>query len=575
LFLSTEICVDGGVLQSNHIQKKEQKMKKGFIFIIMLVVALAFGYSQTAISGTYRFGVNAYITFTGNAFKGLWNAKTPMSGTYSVSGARLTLTITSGPKARNTWAWTIMDANTLRDQDGDTWKKEGSGGSAQVRTSPPVEWNVNSAATWIEAVNGIKSGGNNKTHIITITGDISIPNSTESTFGSVSGVTITIQGDGMLTPSGKGSLFILGAGLTVVLDGDITLHGRDDNGGNNDGPGSGGSPSGTVTTSTTSEGTVLSGSANLAAKLAWLDRNADSHNTYIVEVNANNNIAPHTFSYSGAINITVILRGVEENRTIRLTTNGTMFTVKNNVTLILDNNITLQGHSQNTGSMVNVDGGILRMNTGAAITGNTGNRGVNVGSGTFEMTGGTISGNGGEGSTSLYGAGVYVGGTFTMSGGTISGNTASQGGGVYVDSYDRFTMSGGTISDNTASRGGGVYVDSYGRFTMSGGTISGNTASQGGGVYSSSDYFTMSGGAISGNTATEYGGGVYGSINKTTGTIIGYNSDSIDGNVVRDSSGVLARRGHAAYWDRSRVRRKETTAGPRDNLSYSGGAWDE
>jgi len=500
-------------------------MKKMFVFIVMLVGVLALGYSQTALSGTYRYSTNAYVTFTGNAFTGLWNAKTPMSGTYSVSGSRLTLTITGGPKARNTWAWTVVDANTLKDQDGDTWKKEETGGTVQARTTPPVEWNVNNAATWIEAVNGIKSGGNNKAHIITVTGDISVPPSTESTFGSVSGVTITIQGDGMLSPSGKGSLFILGAGQTVVLDGDITLHGRDDNDGNNSGPGSGGSPSGIVTTSTTSEGTVLSGSANLAAKLAWLDRNADSHNTYIIEVNANNNIAPHTFSYSGAINITVILRGVEENRTIRLTTNGTMFTVKNNVTLILDNNITLQGHSQNTGSVVNVDGGILRMKTGAAITGNTGNRGVYVGSGTFEMTGGTISGNGGEESPNSYGAGVYVGGTFTMSGGTISGNTASQGGGVYV--------------------------------------------------HSSSSGFTMSGGTISGNIAAEYGGGVCGSINKTAGTITGYNSDPIDGNVVRDSSGVLARRGHAVYWDSSRVRRKETTAGPRDNLSSSGGGWDE
>jgi hypothetical protein len=147
------------------------------------------------------------------------------------------------------------------------------------------------------------------------------------------------------------------------------------NGGGNGGGGGGGNgnPSGTVTTNVTGEGTVLSGTANLSAKLAWLDRSAESHNTYIVEVNANENINPYTFNYSGAINITVILRGVGNNRTIRLSKNGTMFTINGNVTFILENNITLRGHSQNTGSMVSVEGGIFRMNTGSVITGNGGN----------------------------------------------------------------------------------------------------------------------------------------------------------------------------------------------------------
>jgi len=367
-------------------------------------------------------------------------------------------------------------------------------------------------------------------------------------------------------------------GCAAPPDTDENENGNED-GGNNSGPaGGGGSPSGTVTTNTTPEGTVLSGSANLAAKLAWLDRNADSHNTYIIEMNANNNIAPHTFDYSSAINITVILRGVGENRTIRLTSNGTLFTVKSNVTLILDNNITLRGHSQNTGNMVDVEGGILIMNDGATITGNTGYGGVYVDSGTFEMTGGTISGN-----TDSQGGGVHMSsGTFTMSGGSISGNTATgEGGGVYKWG-GTFTMSGGTISGNTASQGGGVYVKYRGPFfTMSGGTISGNTAvKHGGGVYSDRANFTMSGGTISGNTAAEYGGGVYivaslGSFSKTAGTITGYNSDSTNGNVVKDSSGVLARRGHAVYTLYGNGQRKETTAGPGDNLSNSGGAWDE
>jgi hypothetical protein len=314
-----------------------------------------------------------------------------------------------------------------------------------------------------------------------------------------------------------------------------------DDGGGGGGGGGGGNPSGTVTTTVTGEGTVLSGNANLSAKLAWLDRSVESHNTYIVEVNANENINPYTFNYSGAINVTVILRGVGENRTVRLSKNGTMFTVNGNVTFILDNNITLRGHSQNTGRMVNVSGGIFKMNNGSVITGNTGN-GVYLSSGTFEMNGGTISDN-----SANDGGGVYVDGTFNMNGGTISGNIANDGGGVYVSGD--FNMNGGTISGNTAKRGGGVLI------------------------YYSWDRFTMNGGTITGNTATEYGGGVYGrSFIKTGGTITG--SEANGGNVVKDSQGLISRRGHAVYiWD---SRRKETTAGPSHNLnSESDAGWDD
>jgi hypothetical protein len=301
------------------------------------------------------------------------------------------------------------------------------------------------------------------------------------------------------------------------------------------------------------QGTMVPG-ANLAAKLAWLQRSADSHNTYILEVNANESIAPHTFEYRGAINITVVLRGDRTNRIIRLKSNGTMFVVKSNVTFILDNNITLHGHNGNNGNIAKIEGGTFKMNNGSTITGNMGSGGgVYVYSGTFEMTGGTISGNGK--SKSFYGGGVDVRGTFTMSGGTITGNTASNGGGVYVE---------------------------RGTFTMSGGTITGNTATkEGGGVYAELSTFTMNGGTISGNTAAETGGGVrllsrFGTstMTKTGGTITGYGNDSGNGNVVRDGSGnVFARKGHAIYVSESK--RKETTAGPEVKLSSgSNDGWD-
>lgn len=117
---------------------------------------------------------------------------------------------------------------------------------------------------------------------------------------------------------------------------------------------------------------------------------------------------------------------------------------------------------------------------------------------------------------------VYVDnfGTFNMHGGSITGNTAINGGGVYVDGI--FAMTGGSIAGNTVNdgSGGGVYVNIVGSFTMTGGSITGNKAKSGGGVYAG-DKFAMTGGSITGNTAIvdEYssgGGGVCVSGNNVT-----------------------------------------------------------
>jgi TolB-like protein len=224
-------------------------------------------------------------------------------------------------------------------------------------------------------------------------------------------------------------------------------------------------PATVATTSSTTpatppiQGTMVPGNS-LSDKLVWLSRSADNHNTYILEVNADESIAPHTFEFHGGINITVVLRGVGGNRTVRLRSHGNMFTVRKEVTFILDNNITLHGHSGNNGSMVYVVDGKFKMNAGSTITGNlrtdyrsTGG-GVFVMNETFEMNGGTISGN-----YAQYGGGVYNYGTFTMRGGTITGNTASEnGGGVYIREGRTFTKTGGTITGYSSDQNNGNVV---------------------------------------------------------------------------------------------------------------------
>jgi parallel beta-helix repeat protein len=219
--------------------------------------------------------------------------------------------------------------------------------------------------------------------------------------------------------------------------------------------------------------------------------------------------------------------------------------------------LTLSGNNEaaaanRMGVYVSGSGITFVLNDGVTITGfknsNSGG-GVYIANATFNMNGGSISGNTSTG----FGGGVHVGGnvTFTMSGGTISGNTASNGGGgVYAQDSAVFTMSGGTILGNSATdtfpngKGGGVYVTN-GNFTMINGTISGNTTStNGGGVYVDNNaVFTMSGGEIAGNSATGTGangkgGGVYvryGTLTMSGGTIFGTN-DTVKTNIANGSA---------------------------------------
>jgi len=236
----------------------------------------------------------------------------------------------------------------------------------------------------------------------------------------------------------------------------------------------------------------LASVTGLLNKLRWLQTHAQSNTSYTIEVNANESIGPWTLVYSGKTGITITLRGVGANRIVSLSSNGSLFSVGNGVTLILDNNITLWGRSSNNASLVNVSsGGTLRMNAGSKITSNTASS--------------YSSSYGG-------GGGVRVVGTFIMSGGEITGNTASSSGSSY---------------------GGGVYV-------------------------------------------------LGGSFSKTVGTITGYESDTVNGNVVKYSSGtVQSNRGHAVYADDGihAPKRKETTAGPGVNLYFDSngsfsGEWD-
>jgi hypothetical protein len=336
----------------------------------------------------------------------------------------------------------------------------------------------------------------------------------------------------------------------------------------------------------------------------------------IASINASSEAKTHVITLTGGISAgavafaanaakTVIIKGDGSVRAVTNTGTAALFSVPAGVTLVLGNNLFLNGNGKSA-SAVSVAGGALVMNAGSRISaaksygiiignngtftmeggeisGNTasGGGGVYVSGGTFTMEGGEISGN-----TASYGGGgvfVYNNGTFTMEGGEISGNTASSGGGgVFVSSNGTFTMEEGEISGNTASSsyGGGVYVSSNGTFTMEGGEISGNTASSyyGGGVFVSGGTFTMKEGEISGNTAS-YGGGVYvssGTFTKQAAVGVEYGSNASDSLKNTATSGDLY--GHAVYVA-SGGKIRNVTAGSGvaidSEISGSAGGWEE
>jgi uncharacterized repeat protein (TIGR02543 family) len=190
---------------------------------------------------------------------------------------------------------------------------------------------------------------------------------------------------------------------------------------------------------------ILPSNLSLAASLAWISNNAVAGGAYTITVNNNETIAPTTLYYSVS-NVSISIVGGNTERTISLSSSGSLFTIESGVTLTLGNNVSLQGRSSNTASLVRVNiGGTLVMENGSKISGNS-----------------NISSDGG---------GVFVGNgsTFTQNDGTISGNSANRGGGVYVDSSGTFfkqmsgTIYGSNASDTqkntaTSDNGHAVYV---------------------------------------------------------------------------------------------------------------------
>jgi len=147
---------------------------------------------------------------------------------------------------------------------------------------------------------------------------------------------------------------------------------------------------------------------NVEAAVAYVNvpANAGAY-TLLVNLATPINTGPQTIS---AANTKLTMQGLGSSETtIQLSGAGPLFIINNaTANLTLGENITLNGILAGASALARVTNGTLVMEDGSKITGHT-----------------NTSGNGG---------GVYVegNGTFNMEGGTVSGNSAGTGGGVYV-----------------------------------------------------------------------------------------------------------------------------------------------
>jgi len=288
---------------------------------------------------------------------------------------------------------------------------------------------VTNTDEWNTVLNFISSNGNDQTYIINVNGDVPVTGSTDNTFGTATGMMVTLKGTGKLYLTSQGNMIRLTADQTLIIDSvDLILQG-------------------------------LTNGQNGAA---------EDNNATVVYVNSNGILKMENGEISG--NTTT--------STVSSSYGGVCIA---NATFIM-NGGKISGHTSSMyGGGVNIlYGGTFTMNSGV-ISGNTCNYfggttsgsggGVFVGdSGIFTMTGGIISDN-----TARDGGGVFIyyGGT-TIEGGEILGNTAlNNGGGVYLYS-GTFTMNSGEISGNNAFYGGGVYVANNSIFRIVTGAIYGS-----------------------------------------------------------------------------------------------------
>lgn len=152
-------------------------------------------------------------------------------------------------------------------------------------------------------------------------------------------------------------------------------------------------------------------------------------------------------------NSKLVIIGLGQERTISLSENGILLTLKENFELTLGKNITLLGRNGNNNALVLLDDRAVKLNMhdGSKITGNSGKPDIST---NYQRSGA---------------AGVAIrDGTLTMQGGEIIGNANkwdavndfayAAASGVFISRFGTLKMEGGRIADNNGGVANIVYM---------------------------------------------------------------------------------------------------------------------
>ncbi|MCL2411063.1 MAG: hypothetical protein FWC97_05400 [Treponema sp.] len=376
-------------------------------------------------------------------------------------------------------------------------------------------------------------------------------------------ITITIRGgsgsSNILSLDGSGSMFTVGSGVTLILE-NIELRGIS---GNN-------SPLITVSGGSfvMGEDSKISGNINTSSSVFGGGVSVINSGEFILD---GGNITQNRADEGGGVFVRDSVFEMQSGEILNNTANAGGGVYSQNAVFDMSGGNISDNTAVFGGGVMTQSDGIFEMTDGT-IADNTaslrgggvfvgvyglfvkrdgeiiGNNAVNSGGGVFVsssqlgdanralfvMFNGLIDDN-----QSFQGGGVGIGqnGTFELRGGTVSGNRAvgaeSSGGGVFASGAASpntafFFMFDGTVTENTSERvGGGITNHSQAQFAMFNGIISKNEAEVfAGGVFNTSAFFMLDG-SISGNKAPQSGGMQnHGLFFMEGGIIHGLNADS-------------------------------------------------
>jgi TolB-like protein len=219
---------------------------------------------------------------------------------------------------------------------------------------------------------------------------------------------------------------------------------------------------------------------NIVQQLEWIANQGGNGTVYDIVISNDVSMRTAAVSTRGR-DITVNIRSADSAnpRIIELTGQGPLFSVESNITLILQD-IILKGHGNNNSALVYAEtGGKVILNSGSKITGNTNisntasGGGIRLDRGILEINDGAeISGN------------TVRGGNSANPHRDVFGAWDAQGGGIYAGNRSTVTIRGGLITDNKVDTrggayGGGIFIIDGSTVTMSGGIISRNSCTVG------------------------------------------------------------------------------------------------